>query len=267
MKRAGGSAGAPRGSSVAPILPRSPGSTLRTLSSGNARSSRSQPGRGSGPRCRRVAGVRGRTLGALRLRRLRGDRAQRDVARAVAALARIARTRPRQRARGPSALESLVCGHARRLRSGSAGASRGESGDSRQLRLPSRVALRRILRLPGVAQPLRARAGPLGFAIALLWTLHPLTSEVVLYTVQRTEALARCFALRSSLAPCAARESAARALAGWRGRRLRRRQGLQGEGHGGAAAALGFDRAFGAAACAPRSRSVGASTSRSQPPG
>lgn len=49
--------------------------------------------------------------------------------------------------------------------------------------------VRRTLRLPYFASPARA-AWSLGFATALLWAVHPLASETVVYLTQRTEILA-----------------------------------------------------------------------------
>src|SRR5579863_6778368 len=48
---------------------------------------------------------------------------------------------------------------------------------------------RRTLLSANVSKPERQRATPLAFAIALLWTLHPLQTESVTYVVQRTESL------------------------------------------------------------------------------
>ncbi len=61
------------------------------------------------------------------------------------------------------------------------------------------LALRRLLRLPRAAPRSRERAGAIAFVTALLFTLHPLASEVVLYAVQRTELLAALFALLATL--------------------------------------------------------------------
>ncbi len=48
---------------------------------------------------------------------------------------------------------------------------------------------RRTLLLPSVPAPLRSAALPLGFFVALLWTVHPLHTESVTYVVQRAESL------------------------------------------------------------------------------
>ena len=42
---------------------------------------------------------------------------------------------------------------------------------------------------PGRDRGLKARATPIAFAVALLWTLHPLQTEAVTYIVQRAESL------------------------------------------------------------------------------
>ena len=49
--------------------------------------------------------------------------------------------------------------------------------------------VRRTLLLPGPPERWRASATPLAFAVALLWTLHPLQTEAVTYIVQRVESL------------------------------------------------------------------------------
>lgn len=50
-------------------------------------------------------------------------------------------------------------------------------------------AVRRLLMLPRLAPLAGESATPLAFATAMLWTLHPLSSEVVYYVTQRTESL------------------------------------------------------------------------------
>ncbi len=56
--------------------------------------------------------------------------------------------------------------------------------------------VRRTLELPALRERFAARSGGLALAIALLWVVHPLNSEVVDYLTQRTEALmALCFLL------------------------------------------------------------------------
>src|SRR5262245_34173839 len=54
---------------------------------------------------------------------------------------------------------------------------------------------RRTLETERVPERLRARARPLAFVIALLWGLHPLTTEAVTYVIQRAESLAALFTL------------------------------------------------------------------------
>ena len=49
--------------------------------------------------------------------------------------------------------------------------------------------------LPALQRTFNTQALHLGFAIALLWLLHPLNSEVVSYLSQRTESLMACFYL------------------------------------------------------------------------
>src|SRR5438034_6236593 len=56
--------------------------------------------------------------------------------------------------------------------------------------------IRRTLRLPGLPAAVGQRASHLGFAAALIWTLHPLNSEVVDYVTQRSESMmALCYLL------------------------------------------------------------------------
>jgi len=55
--------------------------------------------------------------------------------------------------------------------------------------------LRRSFASPRLPAPLRAAAPGLALAASLLWAVHPLNSEVVLYAMQRTEALAGCLVL------------------------------------------------------------------------
>lgn len=49
--------------------------------------------------------------------------------------------------------------------------------------------VRRTLTLPWAPEWLRTPAGPLGFASAMLWAVHPLQTESVTYVVQRAESL------------------------------------------------------------------------------
>lgn len=55
--------------------------------------------------------------------------------------------------------------------------------------------VRRTLESPGLRDRYRGRAAGLGAAVALLWVVHPLTSESVDYTIQRTELLMGLFLL------------------------------------------------------------------------
>jgi Flp pilus assembly protein TadD len=75
--------------------------------------------------------------------------------------------------------------------------------------------VRRTLRLPAVGVPLAARADDVGFVAALVWTVHPLGSEVVDYVTQRTESLMALFYLLTLYATVRALTST-RASA-WRG--------------------------------------------------
>src|SRR5262252_5383689 len=59
-----------------------------------------------------------------------------------------------------------------------------------------------------VPERLRTRARPLAFAIALLWGVHPLTTEAVTYVIQRAESLASLFTLGVLLGLSRAHESA-----------------------------------------------------------
>ena len=67
---------------------------------------------------------------------------------------------------------------------------------------------RRTLETERVPERLRARARPLAFAIALLWGVHPLTTEAVTYVIQRAESLAALFTLGVLLCVSRAHESA-----------------------------------------------------------
>jgi protein O-mannosyl-transferase len=55
--------------------------------------------------------------------------------------------------------------------------------------------LRRVLGLPYFEGRFAGVAGPLAFAVALLWALHPLVTETVVYVTQRTELMASFFYL------------------------------------------------------------------------
>ncbi len=54
---------------------------------------------------------------------------------------------------------------------------------------------RRTLRRPAFAPQLREQADAVAFALALLWTLHPLQTEAVTYIIQRAESLMGLFFL------------------------------------------------------------------------
>ena len=75
--------------------------------------------------------------------------------------------------------------------------------------------VRRTLRLPVLGVPFAARADDVGFVAALVWTVHPLGSEVVDYVTQRTESLMAVFYLLTLYATVRALTST-RASA-WRG--------------------------------------------------
>jgi protein O-mannosyl-transferase len=55
--------------------------------------------------------------------------------------------------------------------------------------------MRRTLQLPRFRDVFGGQSAPLSFVVALLWVLHPLNSEVVDYTSQRTESLMAVFYL------------------------------------------------------------------------
>ena len=55
--------------------------------------------------------------------------------------------------------------------------------------------VRRTLQLPGLSGRLRGNALNIGFAAAILWTLHPLNTEAVNYLTQRTELMMALFYL------------------------------------------------------------------------
>jgi protein O-mannosyl-transferase len=57
------------------------------------------------------------------------------------------------------------------------------------------VIVRRTLRLPYFAGRFDAVAGWLAFAVALIWALHPLQTEAVIYATQRTELMMALFYL------------------------------------------------------------------------
>jgi tetratricopeptide (TPR) repeat protein len=55
--------------------------------------------------------------------------------------------------------------------------------------------VRRTLLSPGLAERWSSVATPLGWSVALVWVVHPLATEAVSYTVQRTESLMALFYL------------------------------------------------------------------------
>src|SRR5438093_1955133 len=57
------------------------------------------------------------------------------------------------------------------------------------------LLVRRTLDLPSIPDPLRHRSLHVALAVSLLWTVHPLNSEVVDYITQRTESLMALFYL------------------------------------------------------------------------
>ena len=75
------------------------------------------------------------------------------------------------------------------------------------------AVVRRTLAMPAIPQRLAARAPFLAFAIALLWSLHPLQTQSVTYVVQRGESLASLFYLLTLLAVI--RSDASARPAGW----------------------------------------------------
>jgi Flp pilus assembly protein TadD len=67
--------------------------------------------------------------------------------------------------------------------------------------------VRRTLRTESVPEPWRSRARPLAFSVALLWGVHPLTTEAVTYIIQRAESLAALATLGVLLGVSRAQES------------------------------------------------------------
>ena len=57
------------------------------------------------------------------------------------------------------------------------------------------ACIRRTLELPRLAERWRSRSREIAFAVAAIWTLHPLNSEVVNYLTQRTESMMAAFYL------------------------------------------------------------------------
>jgi tetratricopeptide (TPR) repeat protein len=73
---------------------------------------------------------------------------------------------------------------------------------------------RRTLEWPNIPSPLARRSTDLAFAVALLWTLHPLNTEVVDYVTERSESMMALFYL-STLYASARSAQAGRSLR-WR---------------------------------------------------
>lgn len=73
--------------------------------------------------------------------------------------------------------------------------------------------VRRTLSSPGLKELYRDRAGGLATAVALLWAVHPLATEAVDYTIQRTELLMSLFLLLTLY--CALRGFEAPKKPGW----------------------------------------------------
>lgn len=65
--------------------------------------------------------------------------------------------------------------------------------------------IRRTLNLPGASDRLARRSADIGFAAALLWTVHPLNTEAVNYVTQRTELMMGFFYLATLYASLRAR--------------------------------------------------------------
>jgi hypothetical protein len=65
--------------------------------------------------------------------------------------------------------------------------------------------VRETLALPASPVVLSARRTAVGFVVALLWMVHPLNSEVVLYVTQRTESMMALFYLLTLYASLRAR--------------------------------------------------------------
>jgi tetratricopeptide (TPR) repeat protein len=74
-------------------------------------------------------------------------------------------------------------------------------------------AVRRTLRLPAFADRFGSSATWYGTAVALLWGLHPLATEAVTYTIQRTESMFSMFYLLTLY--CAIRGYGAARAQGW----------------------------------------------------
>jgi protein O-mannosyl-transferase len=82
------------------------------------------------------------------------------------------------------------------------------------------AVVRRTLLANRVDRELRERSLDLAFAVALLWTLHPLNTEAVNYVTQRTESMMGLFYLLTfyaSIRAAVTSRSGAEAHVGWRG--------------------------------------------------
>jgi Flp pilus assembly protein TadD len=75
--------------------------------------------------------------------------------------------------------------------------------------------VRRTLALPSMSPPIVAEAANLALAVALVWSVHPLTTEVVDYLSQRTESMMAFFLLLTLYA--AIRSERGGAARGWHG--------------------------------------------------
>jgi tetratricopeptide (TPR) repeat protein len=73
--------------------------------------------------------------------------------------------------------------------------------------------VRRTLRLERLVSAFGNAANGIGFAVALLWALHPLDTESVTYVIQRSESLAGMFTLLTLY--CAIRGAAAKHAGPW----------------------------------------------------
>ena len=73
--------------------------------------------------------------------------------------------------------------------------------------------VRRTLRMEKLAPTFGDAADGVGFAVALLWALHPLDTESVTYVIQRSESLAGLFAVLTLY--CVIRGATAERAIGW----------------------------------------------------
>ena len=77
------------------------------------------------------------------------------------------------------------------------------------------AVLRRTLQLPAIPARLAERSTDLAFAVALIWAVHPLNSEVVDYITQRTESMMALFYLLTLYGSVRAAAAAGRAGGNW----------------------------------------------------